>query len=263
MHRIRIIALTVVVILAVAACSSSDDASDPFGGSSTTGAAPETTTSTTAASDGTTIATPTTVPLESVPSSYVGYLHQPTACGADQPTPAVAMEFDGPGDADVSGVVKVTLNTSCGPIELVLDADAAPETVNSFVFLAEQGYFDGTVSHRILPGFMMQAGDPTATGRGGPGYTIPDELPAIADYRRGVVAMANAGAGTGGSQFFILFGDVPSLPPSYTIFGEVTQGFEVLDAIEQLPLGQGPASADSRPSTPLNSLYIESITITR
>lgn len=263
MQRTRIIALTVVVTLAVAACSSSDDGSDAFSGSSTTGAGSETTASTTAAPDGTETATPTTVPLESVPGNYVGYLHQPTACGADQPTPAVAMEFDEPGDANVAGIVTVTLNTSCGPIELALDADAAPETVNSFVFLAEQGYFDGTVSHRILPGFMMQAGDPTATGRGGPGYTVPDELPATADYRRGVVAMANAGAGTGGSQFFILFDDAPWLPPSYTIFGEVTQGFDVLDSIEQLPLGQGPASADSQPSTPLNSLYIESVTITR
>lgn len=248
----RILALTVVLAVAVSACSSSGDASDSFEGTSTT-SAPDTT--------GT--VTPTTVPLESVPSNYVGYLHQPTACSADQPDPAVAMQFDGPGNANVSGQVMVTLNTSCGQIDLVLDAAAAPETVNSFVYLAEQGYFDGTVSHRILPGFMMQAGDPTATGRGGPGYTIPDELPATADYRRGVVAMANAGAGSAGSQFFILFGDAPWLPPSYTIFGEVTQGFEVLDAIEQIPLGQGPASADSQPSTPLNSLYIESITITR
>jgi cyclophilin family peptidyl-prolyl cis-trans isomerase len=257
MHTPRIIALTVVLGMAVSACSSSDSASDSFEGTSAT------TPSTTAAPDATGTATPTTVPLESVPGNYVGYLHQPTACDADQPDPAVAMQFDGPGNANVSGEVMVTLNTSCGQIELVLDAATAPETVNSFVYLAEQGYFDGTVSHRILPGFMMQAGDPTATGRGGPGYTIPDELPATADYRRGVVAMANAGAGSAGSQFFILFGDAPWLPPSYTIFGEVSQGFEVLNAIEQIPLGQGPASADSQPSTPLNSLYIESITINR
>jgi peptidyl-prolyl cis-trans isomerase B (cyclophilin B) len=207
--------------------------------------------------------TPTTVPLETVPVNYVGYLHQPVACGAEPPAPAVDMKFAEPDDEDVTGPITVTLHTSCGPIELLLDPDLAPETVNSFVFLAEQGYFNGTVSHRILPGFMMQAGDPTATGRGEPGYTIPDEFPDTADYTRGVVAMANSGAGTTGSQFFIMFGDAAWLPPNYTIFGHVTDGFATLDAIEQIPLGQGAASADPRPSTPLESLFIESITIDR
>ena len=204
------------------------------------------------------------MPLEpSVPSDYAGYLRQQTACGADAPAPAADMKFDAPADMGIEGSATATLVTSCGPIEVRLDAAGAPETVNSFVFLAEQGYFDGTVSHRIVPGFMMQAGDPTATGLGGPGYTIPDEYPATADYRRGMVAMANAGPGSAGSQFFILFGDADWLPPQYTVFGEVVSGFDTLDAIEQIPLGRGPASADPSPSTPLETLYIESIAIER
>jgi len=173
------------------------------------------------------------------------------------------MKFDAPGDADLAGMTTVILNTSCGPLEIAMDPGVAPETVNSFVFLAEQGYFDGTVSHRILPGYLMQAGDPTATGLGGPGYTIPDEVAAGANYTRGVVAMANAGPDTAGSQFFILFGDAERLPPQYTIFGEVVSGFDVLDAIERLPRGRGANSADVQPSTPLESLFIESITIKR
>lgn len=241
MHRRWILVLAAVSALALAACGGGSDA-----------------TTTTAAST-----TPTTQPLASVPSSYVGYLHQPTACGADQPDPAQDLKFDAPGDAGVTGEVVVTLVTSCGPIEIALDPSAAPETVNSFVFLAESGYFDGTVSHRVVPGFMMQAGDPTATGLGGPGYTIPDEYPATPDYTRGVVAMANAGPGSAGSQFFILFGDADWLPANYTIFGEVVSGFEALDAIEQVPLGRGAASSDPNPSTPLESIFIESVIVAR
>ncbi|MGI9667553.1 MAG: peptidylprolyl isomerase [Acidimicrobiia bacterium] len=207
--------------------------------------------------------TQTTVPLETVPSNYLGYLRQPTACGAEQPDYAVDMKFDAPGDADVDDVVIVTLETSCGPIVIEMDPSVAPETINSFVFLAEEGYFDGTVSHRVIPGFMMQAGDPTATGLGGPGYRLQDELPENTPYTRGIVAMANSGPDTAGSQFFIMFGDADWLPPSYSIFGEVTEGFETLDLIAAVPLGRGPASADPNPSTPLESVFIESVSVTR
>jgi peptidyl-prolyl cis-trans isomerase B (cyclophilin B) len=203
----------------------------------------------------------TTVALEAVPSNYSGYLQQPAACGADQPSPAVDMKFDEPADVSVVDPTTVILHTSCGDIEIVMDGAGAPESVNSFVFLAQSGYFDGTVSHRIVPGFMMQAGDPTATGLGGPGYSVPDEYPDEPDYRRGVVAMANAGPGTTGSQFFILFGDARWLPASFTIIGEVKDGFETLDLIEQIPLGTGPNSADSNASTPLESLFIESVSV--
>ncbi len=205
----------------------------------------------------------TTVPLQTVPVDYAGYLRQPTACDAEQPEPAVDMKFAEPEDLGLEGPVTVTLATSCGNIDVELDPSSAPETVNSFVFLAEAGYFDGTVSHRIVPGFMMQAGDPTGTGLGGPGYTVPDEYPDQARYTRGVVAMANAGPGTTGSQFFILFQDAEWLPPTFTIVGTVVDGFDTLDRIEQIPLARNPAGGDSVPSTPLESLYIESMTVTR
>ncbi len=219
----------------------------------------------TADATSTTSVTPsTTVPLVSVPADYTGYLHQPTACGAAQPEPASQMQFDDPGDAALSGTTVVTLHTSCGAIEIELDPDIAPETANSFVFLAESGFLDGTVSHRIVPGFMMQAGDPTATGRGGPGYTLPDEFPtAEAPYVRGTVAMANAGPGTTGSQFFIMFGDADWLGPQYTVVGTVTGGLDILDLIAGIPLGRGPNSADANPSTPLESVYIESVSVER
>jgi peptidyl-prolyl cis-trans isomerase B (cyclophilin B) len=208
--------------------------------------------------------TVTTVPLGSVPSNYAGYLHQPTACGADQPDPATDMKFDAPQDVGLVGRTIVTLNTSCGSIEIQLDLDAAPETANSFVFLAESGYFDGTVSHRVIPGFMMQAGDPTATGLGGPGYTLPDEFPDEGTlYVRGVVAMANAGPGTTGSQFFIMLGDADWLGPQYTIVGHVISGLDTLDRITEVPLGRGAGSADPNPSTPLESIFIESISLQR
>ncbi|MEE8456941.1 MAG: peptidylprolyl isomerase [Acidimicrobiia bacterium] len=218
----------------------------------------------TATTTDSTPATVTTVPLGAVPSGYVGYLHQPTACGAGQPDPATDMKFDAPGDVGLTGRTILILNTSCGSIEIQLDPEAAPEATNSFVFLAESGFFDGTVSHRVIPGFMMQAGDPTATGLGGPGYTLPDEFPAEGTtYVRGIVAMANAGPGTTGSQFFIMLGDADWLGPQYTIVGHVISGLETLDRIAEVPLGRGGNSADPSQSTPLESIYIESVSIQR
>jgi cyclophilin family peptidyl-prolyl cis-trans isomerase len=240
MHLTRILAVAVSIAVVSAACSSTSED------------APETTV--------TAQATPSTVALQTTPSGYAGYRLQPTACGAEQSDPAAAMQFEAPRDAEIDGVTTIVLETSCGTLEIELDPSIAPETVNSFVFLAESGYFDGTVSHRIIPGFMMQAGDPTATGLGGPGYTIPDEFPEESDYDRGVIAMANAGPGTTGSQFFIMFADGP-LPPNFSIFGQVVDGFDTLNRIELIQLGRSPTSADPTPSTPLESLYIESVTI--
>jgi cyclophilin family peptidyl-prolyl cis-trans isomerase len=142
-----------------------------------------------------------------------------------------------------------------------LDPSIAPETVNSFVFLAEQGYFDGTAAHRVLPAFVLQAGDPTATGRGGPGYSVPDELPPQGTtYERGVLAMANAGPGTSGSQFFIMLADA-GLPPAYSIFGRVVDGLDVLDVIATLPLGDRSSGFSVERSVPLETLYIERVTV--
>jgi peptidyl-prolyl cis-trans isomerase B (cyclophilin B) len=227
-------------------------------GCSSSGADTPTTTTTS------TVATPSAPATNVIPTEYDGYRAQATACGDDPADPVTAMTFPEPGDEDVEGSVIVTLETSCGPIVITLDPSVAPETVNSFVFLAEQGYFDGSVSHRVLPGFMMQAGDPTATGRGGPGYTVPDEFPQGEFlYDRGVVAMANAGSGTTGSQFFIMFGAADWLPPNYTVFGTVTDGFATLDAIEALPLGMNPNGADPSPSVPLETVYIKRVTVQR
>jgi len=245
MRRLTILIALVASSLLVAAC-----------GGSTADTA--TTTAPTAIST-----TQATVPLEVVPRTYEQFRSQATACGADAPAPATEMEFDGPGDEslDPSAPVTAVISTSCGDITIELDPSIAPETVNSFVFLSRQGYFDGTVFHRVLPGFVIQGGDPTATGMGGPGYAIPDEFPPAGTvYTRGTLAMANAGPGTTGSQFFIVLEDV-ELPPQFTIFGHVTDGFDVLDAVPGVPLGASPASPDPVPSTPLETIYIDTVTI--
>ena len=142
-----------------------------------------------------------------------------------------------PAGANVSaqGTVGVTLQTGDGPIGLTLDKALAPCTVDSFVSLAQQGYFDNTTCHRITtaPGLqVLQCGDPSGTGSGGPGYTIPDEVFPELKYGRGILAMANTGRpNTGGSQFFMIYGD-GELPPQYTAFGSITPaGLQVIDTI--------------------------------
>ncbi len=258
--RTRTIFTVIAAISIVAAGCSSDDGTATTTSLSAPTTVAQTTAPTTAqATTPTTVAQPTGLP----PTSYSEFRQQAATCGADTPAEAAEMTFTEAGDADVAGQTTITLNTSCGPITIVVDSDAAEETVNSFIFLAEQGYFDGTVSHRVLPGFMMQAGDPTATGYGGPGYSISDELPSDGFmYERGIVAMANAGPNTGGSQFFIMFGTADWLPASYSVFGRVVDGYDALDAIEQVPLGMS-ASGGGPPSTPLETVYIESVTVER
>ena len=144
--------------------------------------------------------------------------------------------------------------TNKGTMTIALDPVAAPKTVNNFVFLARWHYFDGIVFHRIIPGFMLQGGDPEGSGRGGPGYQFEDELPARGRYEIGSVAMANAGPNTNGSQFFIISGrDGVALPPSYSLFGKVVGGTETISAIE---------STGSRSGAPSEQVTIESVTIT-
>jgi cyclophilin family peptidyl-prolyl cis-trans isomerase len=131
------------------------------------------------------------------------------------------------------------LETTKGTIKFELYAADAPKTVNNFVTLANKGFYNGVIFHRVIRGFMIQGGDPTGTGTGGPGYKFEDELnPATesykAGYKRGVVAMANAGPNTNGSQFFIMHQDYP-LPNNYSIFGKVVSGMEVVDAIAITP----------------------------
>ncbi|MBT8199966.1 MAG: peptidylprolyl isomerase [Acidimicrobiia bacterium] len=135
---------------------------------------------------------------------------------------------------DLSKTYRATLHTNKGDIELELDAARSPQAVNNFLFLAREGFYDGVIFHRVVPGFVIQGGDPTGTGSGGPGYKFRDELEGSGSYSRGTLAMANAGPNTNGSQFFICLAHV-RLPHAYTIFGEVTAGMEAVDAIAAEP----------------------------
>ncbi|MPZ51669.1 MAG: peptidylprolyl isomerase [Acidimicrobiia bacterium] len=148
----------------------------------------------------------------------------------------VAKQYDAPPELTIeaSKDYRATLDTTQGPVTIELDAGRAPLAVNNFVFLARDGYYDGVTFHRVVPGFVIQAGDPTATGRGGPGYQFRDETEGEAAYSRGTVAMANSGPNTNGSQFFICLDDVP-LPHAYTIFGAVSSGMDAVDAVTDLP----------------------------
>ena len=151
-----------------------------------------------------------------------------------------------------------TLHTNKGDIVIDLLHDEAPKTVNNFVFLAREGFYDGVPFHRVMRGFMIQTGDPTGTGTGGPGYRFPDER-VNRRYERGIVAMANAGPNTNGSQFFICHGrNAESLPPNYTIFGRVTEGLDVVDAIANVPTQ---SSGRGERSTPTEDIRIESVEI--
>ncbi len=255
--RTRILIGVTILGLAAAACGSSEN--DAAAGESVTTVA-------TAASTEAPAATTTTDTLPEItlpprpPADYAGFAAQPTACGADAPSPLTPMTFAAPEDQglDPGQTVQATIVTSCGDIVIELDPGIAPDTVNSFVFLARSGYFDGSVSHRIVTGFVLQAGDPTATGREGPGYTIRDELPESGFlYERGVLAMANSGPNSTGSQFFIMLADA-GLNPDFSYFGSVVDGFDTLDRITEIPLGQ---NAFGEQSVPLETLYIEQVIV--
>lgn len=149
------------------------------------------------------------------------------------------------------GKYSAQLATSDGVIGVELLPKVAPNAVNNFVFLSKQGFYKDVPIHRMIPGFMFQSGDPTGTGTGGPGYDLPDDpVPPGMTYTKGTLAMANTGApNSGGSQFFVMLGDTP-LPPSYTIFGKVTSGMDVLDKIAKTPIqdnGQGEISQPVQP----------------
>jgi cyclophilin family peptidyl-prolyl cis-trans isomerase len=156
---------------------------------------------------------------------------------------------------DASKRYTATIDTTLGELVVALDAASAPKTVNNFVFLALNHYYDGVIFHRIINGFMCQGGDPTGTGRGGPGYKFEDELPKPGRYEVGSVAMANAGPNTNGSQFFIVSG--PSgvgLPPLYSLFGKVVKGLDVVDTMQRVATGGG--------DRPKEDVVINSVTIT-
>jgi peptidyl-prolyl cis-trans isomerase B (cyclophilin B) len=166
--------------------------------------------------------------------------------GADQPV----------GTLDAGKTYRLVVETSCGDFTIELDQKSAPKTSASLVSLAEKGFYDDTTFHRVVPGFVIQGGDPTGTGTGGPGYSTVDVPPQGTAYTVGVVAMAKAGnepPGTSGSQFFVVTAPDAGLPPDYAVVGTVVEGMETVSAIESLGVGDGP------PSQPV---VIEKVTVT-
>jgi peptidyl-prolyl cis-trans isomerase B (cyclophilin B) len=138
---------------------------------------------------------------------------------------------------DVAKAYSAVIDTTKGPIEIELFAKDAPVTVNNFVFLSREGYYDGVSFHRVIKDFMIQGGDPTGTGRGGPGYQFQDETDPAKNPRKhdkpGMLSMANAGPATNGSQFFVTHRPTPHLDGKHTVFGQVTKGQDIVNAIEQ------------------------------
>ncbi len=169
-------------------------------------------------------------------------------------TPVQTFDQAPPMCIDEAKTYTAVMTTDVGDVTFALDAKKAPKTVNNFVVLSRYGYYDGVPFHRVIPGFMIQGGDPTGQGNGGPGYEFEDELPAAGEYEIGSLAMANAGPDTNGSQFFVVTGDSGvALPPDYSLFGKVTSGMETVREIEE------DGSPDGSPG---EQHTIDSITIT-
>jgi peptidyl-prolyl cis-trans isomerase B (cyclophilin B) len=201
-----LLALTVVLVLGIAGCGGDDDSSSA-GGDTTT----------------------------------VTECEQVEAPEAREPASSEAPTDE----LDTSKTYTLTFDTSCGSFTVTLDPKLAPKTAASLVALANAGYFDDTIFHRVVPGFVIQGGDPTQMGGGGPGYSTVDVPPSDAAYTQGVVAMAKSGVeapGTAGSQFFVVTGDDAGLPPEYAIVGEVTEGMDTVLRIDALGVGDGPPS---------------------
>jgi peptidylprolyl isomerase len=179
-----------------------------------------------------------------------------TPCPAPDGSSQKLQHFDGPPPMciDPEKRYSAEMATSKGKLVIALDPVAAPRTVNNFVFLARYHYYEGVVFHRVIPGFVLQGGDPTGTGRGGPGYQFEDELPRPGRYELGSLAMANAGPNTNGSQFFVISG--PSgvrLPPQYSLFGKVVDGLGVVADIDAIGTQSG---------APKERVTIDSVNIT-
>lgn len=163
-------------------------------------------------------------------------------------------KMEEPGTVALSGQTskkyQVTLKTTKGDIVIELAGDKTPKTVENFVTLANKGFYNGTIFHRVIEGFMIQGGDPNGNGTGGPGYTFADE-PFEGRYVRGTVAMANAGPNTNGSQFFIMHKDQP-LPRNYVIFGHVVSGMDIVDIIATAPVEKSFSGESSKPVDPVS-----------
>jgi peptidylprolyl isomerase len=182
----------------------------------------------------------------------------PTALDNQEEIGTVNHIYSSPPSVDIDKDQKHTayIETNKGTLIAELFVDESPITVNNFLFLSKEGFYKDVIFHRIINNFMVQTGDPTGTGTGGPGYRFDDEL-VSRDYLRGTLAMANAGPNTNGSQFFIVHQDA-GLPKSYTIFGIITEGLDVLDDIATVPVTTGPSGENSQP---LERVFIKSIRV--
>ena len=188
---------------------------------------------------------------------------EPAQCTDEKPPPVKDQSFKQPGKALEPGEpATATVETSCGTFVIKLDTEQSPRTANSFAFLAEQGFYDDTVFHRIAPGFVIQGGDPKGSdpslaGGGGPGYSVREPPPQRAEYSRGVVAMAKTQVeppGTSGSQFFVVTAPADAgLPPDYAILGQVTNGMDVVAAIGKL--------GDPATEQPTQTVVVDKVTI--
>jgi peptidyl-prolyl cis-trans isomerase B (cyclophilin B) len=201
----------------------------------------------------------TAVPPSTIPGGAItGVTPCPEADGSSDRT--ITFEQAPPLCIDPTKTYTAEVTTNKGALTIDLDATKAPSTVNNFVVLARYHFFDNTVCHRIIPSFVVQCGDPTASGAGGPGYTFADELPSSGSYVVGSVAMANNGPDTNGSQFFLISGaDGAALDPNYSLFGQVTKGLDTtLPALDAA--GNPDPSAGGVP--PLEQVVVQSVTIT-
>jgi peptidyl-prolyl cis-trans isomerase B (cyclophilin B) len=175
----------------------------------------------------------------------------PEGCeAAEEPAPREDGGAEEP-SGEVAPGTRVRFDTSCGAFTIELDVERAPKTSQSVASLARQGFYDGTTFHRVVPGFVIQGGDPTGTGTGGPGYSVEEAPPEDLAYTKGVVAMAKTGAeppGTSGSQFYVVTGDDAGLPPEYALVGEVVEGLDVVERIGSVPEGGPP---ENRPLSPV------------
>ena len=237
------IALLVGVVVAIVAAISLWPESD-----STT--APETTETSVAENSETTVA-----PVPAGPFEYGQGECAPTDGSGDQ-----VREFASAPKLciDPTKTYTALISTNKGDLTVVFDPTKAPGTVNNFVNLARSKYFDDTVCHRAIPTFVVQCGDPTATGAGGPGYAIADELPAAGEYKLGSLAMANSGPNTNGSQFFIISGEQGmTLPPSYSLFGQVTAGLDTTLPLLDKAGNSDPASNGVPPKEEIRIISVQ------
>lgn len=226
--------LLACALLAVtaAACGKDDD---PTADADTTAAAPADTAAETTAE----AAAPDGCQPAEAPEAKDGKVGEPT------------------GELDPAKTYVATVKTNCGSFEITLDVEQSPKTANSFNHLAEEGFYDGTAFHRIVPGFVIQGGDPAGDGTGGPDYSVEEAPPSDVQYTKGVVAMAKTAtepAGTSGSQFYVVTGEDVGLPAEYALLGEVTSGMDVVDTIAGV-------ETDTTTERPVSPVVIESVTV--